>query len=105
MSREEIYEQLNEVFRDVFDDDTIEVNLQGYRGLGLPGAYQSDCCNRNTVWNEVYHGTGCYHEKCWRDGGYHLIPDPVIQSSQEKRSSGKPRDADRWRVPVWETPS
>ncbi len=26
MSREEIYEQLNEVFRDVFDDDTIEVN-------------------------------------------------------------------------------
>ena len=24
MSREEIYEQLNEVFRDVFDDDTIE---------------------------------------------------------------------------------
>ena len=28
MSREEIYEQLNEVFRDVFDDDTIEVNDQ-----------------------------------------------------------------------------
>ena len=28
MSREEIYEQLNEVFRDVFDDDTIEVDDQ-----------------------------------------------------------------------------
>lgn len=28
MSREEIYEQLNEVFQDVFDDDTIEVNDQ-----------------------------------------------------------------------------
>ena len=28
MSREEIYEQLNEVFRDVFDDDTIDVNDQ-----------------------------------------------------------------------------
>jgi len=28
MSREEIYEQLNEVFRDVFDDGTIEVNDQ-----------------------------------------------------------------------------
>ena len=28
MSREGIYEQLNEVFRDVFDDDTIEVNDQ-----------------------------------------------------------------------------
>lgn len=28
MSREEIYEQLNVVFRDVFDDDTIEVNDQ-----------------------------------------------------------------------------
>ena len=28
MSREEIYEQLTEVFRDVFDDDTIEVNDQ-----------------------------------------------------------------------------
>ena len=28
MSTEEIYEQLNEVFRDVFDDDTIEVNDQ-----------------------------------------------------------------------------
>ena len=28
MSREEIYEQLNEVFRDVSDDDTIEVNDQ-----------------------------------------------------------------------------
>lgn len=28
MSREEICEQLNEVFRDVFDDDTIEVNDQ-----------------------------------------------------------------------------
>lgn len=28
MSREEIYEQLNEVFRDVFDDDIIEVNDQ-----------------------------------------------------------------------------
>ena len=28
MSREEIYVQLNEVFRDVFDDDTIEVNDQ-----------------------------------------------------------------------------
>ena len=28
MSREEIYEQLNEVFRDVLDDDTIEVNDQ-----------------------------------------------------------------------------
>lgn len=25
MSREEIYERLNEVFRDVFDDDSIEV--------------------------------------------------------------------------------
>ncbi|NLG04584.1 MAG: acyl carrier protein [Clostridia bacterium] len=28
MSREEIMEQLNEVFRDVFDQDTIEVNDQ-----------------------------------------------------------------------------
>ena len=28
MSREEIYEQLNEVFRDVLDDDTIELNDQ-----------------------------------------------------------------------------
>ena len=28
MSREEIHEQLNEFFRDVFDDDTIEVNDQ-----------------------------------------------------------------------------
>lgn len=26
MSREEIFETLNSVFRDVFDDDTIEVN-------------------------------------------------------------------------------
>lgn len=26
MSKEEIYERLNEVFRDVFDDDSIEVN-------------------------------------------------------------------------------
>ena len=26
MSREEIYERLNEVFRDVFDDEEIEVN-------------------------------------------------------------------------------
>lgn len=26
MSREEIYEKLNEVFRDVFDDETISVN-------------------------------------------------------------------------------
>lgn len=26
MSEEEIYERLNEVFRDVFDDDTIEVD-------------------------------------------------------------------------------
>ena len=26
MSREEIYEKLNEVFRDVFDDETIMVN-------------------------------------------------------------------------------
>ena len=26
MSREEIYERLNEVFQDVFDDDDIEVN-------------------------------------------------------------------------------
>ena len=26
MSREEIYEKLNEVFRDVFDDETITVN-------------------------------------------------------------------------------
>ncbi len=26
MSREEIYERLNEVFRDVFDDETITVN-------------------------------------------------------------------------------
>jgi len=26
MSREEIYEQLNEVFRDVFDDETITVD-------------------------------------------------------------------------------
>lgn len=26
MTREEIYEQLNEVFRDVFDDENIEVN-------------------------------------------------------------------------------
>ncbi len=28
MSRDEIYEKLNEVFRDVFDDDTITVNDQ-----------------------------------------------------------------------------
>ena len=28
MSREQIYEQLNEVFRDVFDDDMITVNDQ-----------------------------------------------------------------------------
>ncbi len=26
MTREEVYEQLNEVFRDVFDDDSITVN-------------------------------------------------------------------------------
>ena len=26
MTREEVYERLNEVFRDVFDDETIEVN-------------------------------------------------------------------------------
>jgi acyl carrier protein len=26
MSREQIYEELNDIFRDVFDDDSIEVN-------------------------------------------------------------------------------
>ena len=26
MTREEVFERLNEVFRDIFDDDTIEVN-------------------------------------------------------------------------------
>ena len=28
MGRDEIYERLNEVFRDVFDDDSISVNDQ-----------------------------------------------------------------------------
>ena len=37
MSREEIYEQLNEVFRDVFDDDTIEVNDQTTSGISRTG--------------------------------------------------------------------
>ena len=106
MSREEIYEQLNEVFRDVFDDDTIEVNDQttsrdiedwdSLEHINLIAAIETQFGMKFTMGQVV---------TMKNDGGYHLIPDPVIQSSQEKRSSGKPRDADRWRVPVWETPS
>lgn len=40
MSREEVFERLNEVFRDVFDEEDITVDrrhdCRGYRRLGLP---------------------------------------------------------------------
>ena len=48
MTEEEIYERLNEVFRDVFDDDTIEVDdltTARHRRLGQLRAYQSNCCS------------------------------------------------------------
>jgi acyl carrier protein len=101
MSREEIYEQLNEVFRDVFDDDTIEVNDQttsrdiedwdSLEHINLIAAIETQFGMKFTMGQVV----------TMKNVGEMVD----IISSQEKRSSGKPRDADRWRVPVWETPS
>ena len=65
MSREEVFEKLNEVFRDVFDDEEITV---------------SDATTADDIeeWDSLEHINllaGCFHEECGRNGGYHSCAD------------------------------
>ena len=55
MSREEIYTELNEVFRDVFDDESISVRDET-TAADVDG------------WDSHMHENGREDEKCRRDG-------------------------------------
>ena len=73
MSREEVFERLNEVFRDVFDEEDITVDegttaedIDGWDSLehiNLMAAVESE--------HQVFHGTDRNDEKCRRNGRYH----------------------------------
>ncbi len=75
MSREEVFERLNEVFRDVFDEEDITVDegttAEDIDGWDSLGAYQPDGGCRERVWHQVFHGTDRNDEKCRRNGRYH----------------------------------
>ena len=80
MTREQTFEKLNEVFRDVFDDDSICVtdtttsdDIEDWDSLEHINLIAA-------VEQEFQYGAGRHHEECGRDGGYHYEPAPGIRS-------------------------
>ena len=70
MTREDIYADLNEVFRDVFDDESITVtdettsdDIDDWDSLE-----HIDRSRRAAVRHQVQHGTDRYHEERGRNG-------------------------------------
>lgn len=81
MTREEVFERLNEVFRDVFDDETIKVKdtttADDIEDMGFPGTYQSGGSSGEMLWHQIYHGRGNRNEKCGGYGRYYPGEDKV----------------------------
>ena len=71
LSKDEIIERLDDVFRDVFDDDTLEVDenttADDIEDWGLYRAYHSYRCGGGRVQDEVQNGRSFRYERCGRD--------------------------------------
>lgn len=74
MDTREIFERLDRVFQDVFDDDTIHVtpkttadDIEDWES----GAHHADLRCRARVPHEVQDGRNLLHEERWRNGFHH----------------------------------